>query len=126
MSLHLLVILLTISLISASSLTSNISTDDGFILNFAITLKYLQRALYECGLATFAQKDFVTAGFDDPFYTNLQQIYFDQQSHAYLLNNVLLAAGIKPAVPLEYSFPYTDISSFVKLASIIEGISVSA
>ena len=38
----------------------------------------------------------------------------------------LLAAGIKPASELEYDFPYTDVEYFVGLASVIEGISVSA
>lgn len=45
--------------------------DDGIILNFALTLEFLQRAFYEGALAQFTQADFVAAGFEGPFYTNL-------------------------------------------------------
>lgn len=105
---------------------SNATTGDGFVLNFALTIEFLKRAFYEGGLASFNQTDFVTAGFIDPFYDNLQQIYSDEQSHAALLQNVLVAAGIQATTSLQYDFPYVDVSSFVALASIIEGVSTSA
>lgn len=104
----------------------NATTDDGFVLNFALTIEYLQRAFYEGGLDSFSQSDYVTAGFEDPFYDNLQQIYSDEQSHAILLQNILIAGNIEPTGPLQYEFPYVDVASFVALASIIEGVSVSA
>ena len=65
-------------------------------------------------------------GFEDTFYTNLQQIYFDEQSHVSFLHSILVAAKIQPTVPLEYDFPYTDIGSFVALAGILKGVGVSA
>ena len=118
--------LLITSTSSTGNLIPNIPVSDSFILNFSLMLKYLQLNLYKAGLATYAQKDFVTAGFEDPFYANLRQIYFDEQSHAILLNNVLNAAGIEPTVPLQYDFPSVDVESFVRLASIVGGVSVSA
>ena len=66
------------------------------------------------------------AGFEDPFYANLQQIYRDEDSHAGLLNSVLLAASIRPTSALLYTFPYVDVESFVALAAVLEGVSVSA
>lgn len=104
----------------------NATIGDGFVLNFALTIQYLQGAFYKGGLASFSQADFVTAGFEDPFYHNLQRIYLDEQSHASLLQNVLVAAGIQATIPLQYDFPYADVSSFVALASVIGGVSVSA
>lgn len=47
------------------------------ILNYALTLEYLERKFYMGGLAQFKQVDFVNAGFPDPFYANLQEIYYD-------------------------------------------------
>ncbi|KAL9136053.1 MAG: hypothetical protein Q9175_002740 [Cornicularia normoerica] len=100
--------------------------DDSIILNFALTLEFLQRAFYERALAQFTQADFVAAGFEGPFYTNLQAIYSDEQNHVAFFVLALLAAGIEPTNELKYEFPYTDVASFVGLASVIEGVSVSA
>lgn len=100
--------------------------DDGIVLNFALTLEFLQRDLYEGALAQYTEADFVAAGFGDPFYANLKAILVDKESHVAFLTLALLAAGIKPTSELEYDFPYTDVESFVGLASVVEGISVSA
>lgn len=121
----MLLFLLAMSFI-ASSQVFNSEVSDGFALNFALTLEYLQQALYESGLSKFTQNDFVYAGFEDPFYANLQQIHRDEQGHAAFLDPILATAGFEPTGPVEYDFPYTDVSSFVTLASIIEGLCVSA
>lgn len=114
---------------TSSSLSKRVSApivDDGIILNFALTLEFLQRAFYAGALAQFAQAEFVAAGFLDPFYANLQAVCFDEQSHVVFLTLALLAAAVEPTGELEYEFPYTDVASFVGLASVIEGVSVSA
>lgn len=125
----LLVSALAISHTCASFLPKRVSApivSDGTILNFALTLEFLQRAFYGGALTQFTQADFIAAGFLDPFYANLQAIYRDEQSHVAFLTSALLAAGVEPTSELEYEFPYTDVASFVGLASVIEGVSVSA
>jgi hypothetical protein len=106
--------------------SSNATSGDGLILNFALTLEYLQRAFYESGLANFTEQDFENASFEDTFYPDLQQIHFDEQSHVSFLHNTLVAANIQPTAALGYDFPYTDVSSFVALAALLKGVSVSA
>lgn len=49
------------------------------ILNYALTLEYLERKFYQQGLANYTQSDLLNAGFSEEFYTNLQRIYFDEQ-----------------------------------------------
>src|SRR6187402_2237690 len=49
------------------------------ILNYALTLEYLERKFYQEGLKNYTQAQFVAAGFPDPFYDNLKEIYFDEQ-----------------------------------------------
>lgn len=119
----------TLSIASPIELKKRVSTpkvNDGIILNYALTLEYLERAFYREGLANFTQEDFVNAGFEDPFYTNLQEIYFDEQTHVSFLSGALKAANITPTVELQYTFPYTDVASFITLSSVLEGVGVSA
>lgn len=53
------------------------------ILNYALTLEFLERKFYQEGLANFTQADFVAAGFPDPFYANLKEIAYDEQVSTY-------------------------------------------
>jgi hypothetical protein len=113
----------------ANPIDKRVSTpvvNDGIILNYALTLEYLERAFYRGGLAKFTHDDFVKAGFQDPFYANLQEIYFDEQTHVSFLSGALTAAKITPTVELQYNFPYTDVAGFITLSSVLEGVGVSA
>ena len=100
--------------------------DDGIILNYALTLEYLERKFYQEALAKFTKADFVAAGYADPFYDNLKEVYVDEQTHVSFLVEALTAAKITPTVELEYSFPITDVNSFLTLSSVLEGVGVSA
>ncbi|KAL9128950.1 MAG: hypothetical protein Q9217_002466 [Psora testacea] len=100
--------------------------NDGIILNYSLTLEYLQRAFYHEGLNNFKQRDFMEAGFENPFYDNLQQIYQDQQNHVDFLIQALQAAEIPHTEERSYNFPYSDVASWVALAGILEGLSTSA
>lgn len=102
------------------------TVDDGIILNYALTLEYLERKFYQGGLEKLSQKDFIQAGFADPFYVNLKEIYADEKIHVEFLSTALTTANVKPTVELEYCFPYTDAASFVTLSSVLEGVGVSA
>jgi hypothetical protein len=48
------------------------------ILNYALTLEYLERKFYMQGLANYTANDFSAAGFDASFYDNLKEIYVDE------------------------------------------------
>ena len=100
--------------------------DDGIILNYALTIAYLQRALYRDGLAKFGRQDFLEAGYPDPFYDNLLEIYVDELTQATFLTDALLAASLQPTVELEYNFPMIDVQSYVTLASVFSGLGTSA
>ncbi|CAD6588208.1 MAG: hypothetical protein ASARMPREDX12_003192 [Alectoria sarmentosa] len=108
----LLVTALAMGKTPTSSLIERVSTpivDDDIILNFALTLEFLQRDLYEGALVQFTEADFVAAGFEDPFYANLKAILVDEESHctpyyyeagrsSVTLTNAFAAAAKKLAV----------------------------
>ncbi|KAG4412707.1 hypothetical protein IFR04_014172 [Cadophora malorum] len=93
------------------------------ILNYALTLEYLERKFYQDGLKNFSRADFVGAGFADPFYDNLKVIASDEETHVSFLAGALAGQAVNEAT---YSFPYTDVKSFLGLSSVLEGVGVSA
>ncbi|KAI9802546.1 MAG: hypothetical protein M1833_001618 [Piccolia ochrophora] len=122
--------LLTVALATGFSIASPVqkrqAVDDFLILNYALTLEYLERKFYQEGIANYSQADFVAAGFPDPFYTNLLEVYADEKTHVEFLSGAIAAAGGTPVNEATYSFPATDAKSFVTLSSVLEGVGVSA
>ena len=99
---------------------------DSLILNYALTLEFLERKFYQLALAKFSKNDFQKAGFADPFYKNLKEIYVDEKTHVDFLAGALKAAGYTPTVELVYKFPFNTVREFVTLSSVLEGVGVSA
>ncbi|KAJ5716729.1 hypothetical protein N7493_008640 [Penicillium malachiteum] len=99
---------------------------DADILNYALTLEHIEAVFYEEGLKNYTQADFVNAGMEDPFYANLRSVGMDEQTHEQFLTQALTAAGAQPVARCNYSFPSTDVKSFLALASVLEGVGVSA
>lgn len=107
--------------------TKKLHLNDGIILNYALTIELLELALYDAGLSTFNQQSFLDAGYPDPFYSNVEQFRVDEQAHVAFLTEALRAVGLSPtAAQSHYSFPFTDVASWVNLASVIEDVGASA
>ncbi|TKA53124.1 hypothetical protein B0A49_11956 [Cryomyces minteri] len=96
------------------------------ILQFALTLEHLENVFYKNALSTWPEKTFTDAGFSKDFYNQLKYIAHDEEGHVVYLEAALKAAGVKPNAACEYKFPMTDPKSFVALASVVEGVGVSA
>ncbi|KAJ5267899.1 hypothetical protein N7478_010707 [Penicillium angulare] len=117
---------------------------DADILNYALTLEHLEASFYEEGLKNYTKEDFMNAGLNVTFYANLEEIASDEKSHETFLtgalsgkdtstynqkynnNQIIPAAGASPVARCNYTFPSTDVKSFLALASVLEGVGVSA
>ena len=99
---------------------------DTDILQYALTLEHLENVFYKRGVSTMSEQDFVSAGFSAAYYNNLKYITHDEEQHVELLTSAVAASGATPVAACTYNFPYTDAKSFVGLASILEGVGVSA
>jgi hypothetical protein len=69
---------------------------------------------------------FTAAGFSPFFYDQLKYMAHDEEGHVTYLQAGLIAAGAAPVAACEYTFSMTTPYDFVKLASVIEGVGVSA
>lgn len=145
---HTLVAALACGLGFASPLAKRTVTSDLDVLNYALTLvciilrhltsarllgfgltkaqEFLERRFYVECLTKFSPKDFDDAGFDHVFYKNLLQIALDEQAHVDFIIAAIRAVDGKPVSEAKYAFPLSDARSCITLASVLEGVGVSA
>ncbi|EME43968.1 hypothetical protein DOTSEDRAFT_130443 [Dothistroma septosporum NZE10] len=100
--------------------------NDGQILNYALTLEYLENEFYKQGLANYTAEDFQNAGALPGFYDNLKKISSDESTHVSFLTSALDTAGVTAVQPCTYAFGATDAASFLQTAAVLEAVGVSA
>ncbi|CAD6579273.1 MAG: hypothetical protein CYPHOPRED_000843 [Cyphobasidiales sp. Tagirdzhanova-0007] len=99
---------------------------DADILNFALILEHFESTFYSKALAQFDANAFTSAGFSANVRTNIEQIAADEAQHVSLLTGALTEAGATPVQACNYSVPYSDVTGFLGLAQVFEGVGTSA
>jgi len=93
------------------------------ILNFALTLEYLENAFYAGALAKYSDKSFAKAGYEPFVRSRFEQIAAHEKTHVDFLSGAL---GTSATHACEYKFPDTDPKSFIAVSSLLETIGTSA
>ncbi|KAI9059165.1 hypothetical protein FKP32DRAFT_1761145 [Trametes sanguinea] len=96
---------------------------DTTLAQYLLQVEQLESALFTQGLDQFADTDFTTAGYPAWVRNRLQQIADHEAAHVTDMTSTL--GSDAPAV-CTYSFPLTDVDSFVDLAQQITTVAASA
>ncbi len=101
----------------SNALAASSSTDLD-ILNFALTLEYLE--------TTFYQLKGGSVGLSGEAKTLAREFGAEESEHVAALTKAILAGGGKPVKAPMFSFPVTNQASFLKLAYTLENVGVGA
>jgi hypothetical protein len=93
-------------------------TSDVDILNFALTLEYLESDFY--------QVKGKSVGLSGPAKALAATFGAEEAAHVNALTQAITGAGGKPVKKPTFSFPVTDQASFLKLAYVLENTGVGA
>ncbi|KAI1501081.1 rds1p-like stress response protein [Biscogniauxia marginata] len=96
------------------------------ILQFALTLEWLEATFYQQGFAQFSDDQFVALGLNEVQLADLKGIGASEQTHVQALQSAIAQAGVQPVQPCQYNFGFTDAAGMVATAAILESVGVSA
>ena len=100
------------------------------VLNYALTLEYLEDSFYDMGLEAFSNEELADAA-ALPVEADLVGQFFEaisaqEQSHTEQLARVIETLGATPAEPPEFEFGFETADEFVATAQVLENTGVGA
>jgi hypothetical protein len=126
------------------------AANDLQLLNYALTLEYLEATFYTQGLARFSPADFQSSSFYQALQTAsgvtgtpplsgetgtglVQDIYAflsiirnHEQAHVRVLSSTIRSLGGTPISAPRFQFPYNNVDEFIALAATLENTGVAA
>ncbi|RYP43268.1 hypothetical protein DL770_011748 [Monosporascus sp. CRB-9-2] len=96
------------------------------ILEFALTLEWLEATFYQQGFAQFGDDQFAALGLTEQQIEDLKGIGSSENTHVVFLQSAIAQAGFRPVQPCTYNFGFTDAAGMVATAAVLESVGVSA
>ncbi|CAN5598518.1 hypothetical protein BH23CHL5_BH23CHL5_24660 [soil metagenome] len=100
--------------------------DEVEVLNYALTLEHLEATLYREANATFADQDYIDAGYDASVRVKIVDIGDHEATHVATLTQVIMDLGGEPVAEAMYDFGYTTLLEFLATAAAVENLGVAA
>jgi hypothetical protein len=117
----------TTAVLAAPTLFSKRDVDsDVAILNYALSLEYLEDAFYTWGLNKYDKDDFKKAGYDSVVRERFVHIGEHEAEHVRVLKSVITSLKGTPLPKCIYKFPLYDVHDFIAVARALENTGVSA
>jgi hypothetical protein len=117
-----LLVALSAAAISQALPTKRDAVPELDVLNVALSLEHLEGAFYKQGLDKYSEQAFQDAGYPS-VRGRYEQMLEHENTHVAFLQKVLKEKAVKPC---EYSFPDTDVKSFLRISAMLETIGASA
>ncbi|PCH36762.1 hypothetical protein WOLCODRAFT_167102 [Wolfiporia cocos MD-104 SS10] len=92
-------------------------------MQYALNLEYIEHTFYVEGLEKYNAQAFADAGYEAWVWGRFRQIRGHEATHVKFLQSQLGSAAPQPCT---YSYPYTDIHSWVALSHTLEQVGASA
>ena len=111
-----------IELLSTTRVWAAAEGTDGDILNFALTLEYLEATFYQRGNAA----NVITDAREKDIFATIQK---DEEAHVQALTDTLTKLGVTPVAKPTVTFPagtFASRESYLKLAMVFENTGVGA
>ena len=96
------------------------------VLNYALTLEHLEATFYVQGLNQFSATDFSGVGLSSTSFEYFGLIRDHEVTHVDTLIQVIGSLGGTPVSAAMYDFGYTDVTSFVAVAQVLENVGTGA
>ena len=95
------------------------------VWQLALYIEHLEIGLYFTAFARFSEQDFINAGFDAFYYQSLRDILHEHQYQAQWIRDNFISRNEPAVLACRYSFPFTDIKSFIELSIVLESFATS-
>ncbi|KAF7314822.1 hypothetical protein MKEN_00956600 [Mycena kentingensis (nom. inval.)] len=99
---------------------------DTHILNFALAFEHLQTDFFTQALARFSESDFAASGQPAWVRGRLQQMHGHDSTHVTFLTTALKTAGASAIERCEFSFSFSDPSTFLDHAAAMKTVTAAA
>lgn len=98
------------------------------VLNFALSLEYLENDFYQQGLSNYTAQNFSDAGFSKSSRHEIERIASHEKIHVTTLISVINSTYGESCIiqKCNYSFPVSTVGDFITLAGLLEATGSSA